>query len=77
MFNVTLFTDFDRINATPEEYVPLPDAAFEEIENLKEWMQDARARDQFVVRQNMNTEVFWNEIPQPELAYERDKWCVS
>jgi translation initiation factor 3 subunit B len=76
VFNVTLFTEFDRVMATPKEYVPLPDAAFEEIENLKEWMQDSRARDQFVVRQATNTAVFWNEIPQPELAYERDKWYV-
>lgn len=74
VFKVTLFSEFDRIMSTPEQYAPMADGEFSEIEDLKEWMQDSRARDQFVVRQNMSTEIYWNDVPKPDQAYAREKW---
>jgi len=74
IFIVTPFVDFDRLMATPEEYAPPPATEFTELENLKEWMIDARARDQFVIRHSEETEIYWNELQEPELEYERKKW---
>lgn len=61
--------NFLEILETPDEhvdktevYVPLPD--------ISSWLLDETARDQFVVRCDKETEIYWNQGSEdPELMY--------
>jgi len=55
----------------PPEYTP--------PENLRSWLMDESARDQFVVRYNDETEIWWNDPTKPDNApsYSRKNWSDS
>ena len=53
------FEEFDRVMSTPEEYVE--PAIFSKSE-LMSWLVDSTGRDQFVMRHDQETSVFWNDI---------------
>jgi len=42
-------------------------------ENLQQWLTDAKARDQFVIRAGSDTEILWNDARhlQPAPVYKR------
>ena len=42
-------------------------------ENLQQWLTDAKARDQFVIRAGSDTEVLWNDARhlKPDPVYKR------
>jgi len=42
-------------------------------ENLQQWLTDAKARDQFVIRAGSDTEVLWNDakLLKPDPVYKR------
>ncbi|CAG9327545.1 unnamed protein product [Blepharisma stoltei] len=55
---VVSFDEFDRLMDTPAEYVE--PRVFTQKE-LKSWLTDYRSRDQFVIRHEESTKVFWND----------------
>lgn len=60
VLSVIRFSDFESIQASPEEFVEPKVEAFEEKEYLKSWLSDVQARDQFLVHQGNNLNVYWN-----------------
>ena len=71
--------DYAKYMAVPDEereYEPPP---FTPSENLLSWLEDSTARDQYVVRYNDETEIWWNEPtkPNPEPSYARKNWSDS
>jgi len=54
-------------------WIPPETKAYTHVENLQQWLIDDKGRDQFVIRDNTDTEVYWNDPRQlrPELVYRR------
>jgi translation initiation factor 3 subunit B len=78
MLATNLMEDFERIINTEQEYSEPPVEQFKEQENLRGWLMDEQARDQFVVRYDDETKVFWNNaIEGPELDKEQKRWSDS
>eukprot|EP01043_Picozoa_sp_COSAG02_P024770 COSAG02_NODE_1366_length_13032_cov_721.428207_12_plen_484_part_00 len=70
--------DYNRIINTEQEYVEPPLEEFKEQENLKSWMLDEQARDQFVLRVADDTQVLWNNaLEGPEMIKETTRWSDS
>ncbi len=73
-----LMADYNRIINTEQEYVEPPLEEFKEQENLKSWMLDEQARDQFVLRVADDTQVLWNNaLEGPEMIKETKRWSDS
>lgn len=50
------------------------------VENLRDWLEDPRAIDQYAIRFADRTEIYWNEqkgAQKAELVYSRDNWTDS
>jgi len=65
-FLVSSFDDFAKYTAIPDgeqEIAPLP---YVPKENLHSWLLDSAARDQFVIRYNDETEIWWNDPGKPD-----------
>jgi translation initiation factor 3 subunit B len=78
VLQTNLMADYERIINTDQEYVEPTQEEFKEQENLKGWLMDVEARDQFVLRVADDTQVFWNNaIEGPELAKEQKRWSDS
>lgn len=73
-----LMADYNRIINTEQDYVEPPLEEFKEQENLKSWMLDEQARDQFVLRVADDTQVLWNNaLEGPEMIKETKRWSDS
>jgi translation initiation factor 3 subunit B len=84
IFAVSMFDDFDRFMNVPDEWAPPPNKEYTPGENLQQWLTDAKARDQFVIRAandrtGNDTEVFWNDARhlKPDPVYKRAYWTDS
>jgi len=64
IFVVNSYEDFDKYQNVTETYVPPKPAEFQELENLRSWLTDPRAIDQYVIRWGSETEIFWNDVNQ-------------
>ncbi|XP_058725966.1 eukaryotic translation initiation factor 3 subunit B-like [Vicia villosa] len=73
IFTVSMFDDFDRFMRVPDEWAPPPRKEYAPGENLQQWLTDAKARDQFVIRASSDTEVLWNDARhlKPDPIYKR------
>lgn len=73
---VMRFAEFEDVQeGTPEEFVEPKVEAFEEREYLKSWLSDVQARDQFLVHQGNNLNVYWNsKRGSPYLVAGRGNW---
>ena len=73
IFTVSMFDDFDRFMRVPDEWAPPPKKDYAPGENLQQWLTDAKARDQFVIRASSDTEVLWNDARhlKPDPVYKR------
>ncbi|KAI5655853.1 hypothetical protein M9H77_33040 [Catharanthus roseus] len=72
ILSVNLMDEFDRLIHVADEWMPEP----EEIpcisqENLQQWLTDKQARDQFLVINGSNVEIYWNDhrLLKPEFIY--------
>lgn len=85
-FKINLYSDLYKYEKLSHEYEPkLP--PFNPRPDPTSWLTDEKCRDQFVVRHNRETEVFWASTvagEDPSLVYggEREKeggkvWCES
>lgn len=79
IFSVSMFDDFDRFMKVPDEWAPPPNKEYAPGENLQQWLTDAKARDQFVIRAGSDTEVLWNDakLLKPDPVYKRAFWTES
>lgn len=79
IFSVSMFDDFDRFMKVPDEWAPPPHKEYAPGENLQQWLTDAKARDQFVIRAGSDTEVLWNDakLLKPDPVYKRAFWTES
>ena len=75
VLSVIRFADFEGIEDTPEVFVEPKVEPFEEKEYLKSWLSDEQARDQFLVYQANNLNVYWgNKRGSPQLVTGRTNW---
>lgn len=79
IFAVNMFNEIEELMKVPDEWAPPQTNAYKPGENLQHWLTDDRARDQFVIRAGLNTEIFWNDARQmkSELVYQRQSWTES
>eukprot|EP00850_Spirogloea_muscicola_P016935 SM000141S00879 [mRNA] locus=s141:121775:136794:- [translate_table: standard] len=79
VFKVNMFDDFDRYMRVPDEYAPPERRDYSAGDNLYSWLMDDRGRDQFVIRFQSETEVYWNDGRQakPDPVYHRSFWTES
>ncbi|KAI3859658.1 hypothetical protein MKX03_031172 [Papaver bracteatum] len=78
---VNSFEDFVRFMklAAADECAAPEIKPYTPWENLQQWLNDVKARDQFVIRAGNDTEIFWNDPRQsgPDLVYRRTSWSDS
>ncbi|KAF9612679.1 hypothetical protein IFM89_003154 [Coptis chinensis] len=79
IFAVNLFDDIDKFMKVPDQWAPPETKPYTPGENLRHWLTDEKARDQFVIRAASNTEVLWNDPRQkkPELVYSRARVVLN
>jgi translation initiation factor 3 subunit B len=75
-FIVNSFEDHKKFMAVPDveqEYVPPP---FVPGESLTNWLEDGYGRDQYVLRYNDETEIWWNDPGKPnqQPSHARHNW---
>jgi len=78
-FQVNSFEDHPKYLAVPDEEREIEPPPFVPKENLLAWLEDSHARDQFVVRYNEETEIWWNDPTKPhaEPLHSRKNWSDS
>ena len=62
-FRVNAYDELAKLVDTPAEYTPPKPLKFDRRDDLYWWLKDDDSRDQFVIRQAKNTEVYWIEAP--------------
>ena len=58
---VNLVSEYEELTSYEEEYVEPNVDDIEQQENPSAWLEDELGRDQYVIRQAEETEVFWND----------------
>ena len=87
-FIVSMYTDLEKFGKISDSFVEEKATPFRARPDPTSWLADAGCRDQFIIRQNRETEIFWaNQTEEdPEMVYggEREKlvgqdtvWCES
>ena len=79
VFKVVRFTEFSRLIEVPDTYVAPEPPQFKERGNLREWLGDDKARDQYVTRFQDESEICWNDTAADakdadRLVFHRKKW---
>jgi translation initiation factor 3 subunit B len=79
VLRVNHFNDFGIYSSISEEYEPTEIGAFEPTGNLYSWLQDVHGCDQYALRYQDNTEMFWNGQPgaPPKSIENRTKWTET
>ena len=75
-FVVNSFEDHAKYLAVPDEEQPFEPQPYVPKESLTAWLEDSKARDQYILRYNDETELWWNDPqkPNPEPEYSRRNW---
>lgn len=82
VFSVCQFSEFARIIESPDTYTAPPPPQPTERGNLRQWLLDDKARDQYVIRYADESEVLWNDV-QPDVkdadkvVHQRKKWTET
>jgi translation initiation factor 3 subunit B len=86
-FKVCLYSDLEKYDAVPDEFVPPTPPPFVPRPSPLTWLNDPQCRDQFMVRYSHETEISWATQVQgeePSVVYDggREKssgrsWCES
>ena len=78
IFKVVRFTEFSRIVEVEDTYKPPPPPQYKERGNLRIWLADPKARDQYVTRFSDESEILWNDSPDSKESerqvFARKKW---
>lgn len=75
-FSVSMFDDFERYDRIPDVYEEPVLPEYREKENLMEWLMDKKSRDQFLIRHQDQTGIFWNDGKRDQCVevYQRAHW---
>jgi len=75
-FVVNSFEDYGRYMAISDVEQPFVPPPYVPRENLSHWLFDTSARDQYVVRFNDETEIWWNDPGKPDQKpdYAKKHW---
>ena len=75
-FITSSFEDYAKYMAVPDEEREFEAPPFVPKENMYEWLEDSKARDQYVCRYNEMTEIWWNDPQKPnqEPSYSKKNW---
>jgi len=78
-FNVNLFSDFDKYESIPDQWEPLQSGEYKDQGNLRSWLLDPEANDQFSVIHKGGEEVtiFSNHNPDPVEIQTRPRWTET
>ena len=78
-FQVNLFSDFERFGAIPDEWEAPQPQPYKDQGNLRAWLQDTEAADQFSVIHKGGEEVsiFSNSNPDPVEIQTRPRWTET
>jgi len=77
---VTSYDEFQKVIKVVETYKEPDLPPYEPKENLRSWLLDERAIDQFAVRYGDFTEVLWNDVKageSPETVIKRENWTEA
>jgi len=83
-FKVVKLDQFDAVVSRPEEFNPRSTLARPSRVDHRDWLADTHSREQFLLRYNQETEIYWHDTinGEPKLYYggEREKqdkkiWC--
>jgi len=82
IFVVNSYEDFDKYLNISETYVTPKITDVPEIENLRSWLLDSRAMDQYAIRWANETEIYWNDttiLPpnKPTPIISKSHWTES
>ena len=79
VFAANIFTDIDKYSSIPDEWTPPDPKPYEDRGNLKSWLMNPDAHDQYSVihEGGDKTAVYLNSNPDPTLVEERPGWTVS
>lgn len=79
VFAVNIFTDIEKYSTIPDEWVPPEPEPYKDRGNLKSWLMNPDAYDQYSVihEGGDKTAVYLNSNPDPTLLEERPKWTES
>ncbi len=78
-FVVNMFSDFDKYLNIPDEWEPPSEEDYQDQGNLKSWLLDPRANDQFsvVFEGGEKVAVHTNTKPEPSLTEMRPRWTET
>ena len=76
IFIVNLFTDIDKYSNIPDEWEPPQPNPYVDRGNLKSWLQNPDAYDEFSVVHDGGqvTSVYLNSLPEPKVLKSRPQW---
>lgn len=79
VFDVNLFTDFDKYENIPDEWEAPTPQPYIDHGNLKYWLEDPDACDQYCVMYDSGakTAIYLNTNPEPTLLQEREGWTET
>lgn len=72
--------ELERLQSIKEEFVPPPPlpVTLKNRPNFKSWLLDERGRDQFMIRHNHETSVYWHDhIVKPQLVSSFSQICST
>lgn len=78
-FTVNLFSDFDKYENIPEEWEPPAPEPYKDMGNLKSWLLEPDACDQFsvVYEGGDKVSVFSNTVPEPLELHAKNRWTET
>ncbi|GIY27876.1 eukaryotic translation initiation factor 3 subunit B [Caerostris extrusa] len=80
IFKVNSFTDFDKYESIPDEWEPPKPQPYVDHGNLKYWLLEQDACDQYSVMFDggAKTAIYLNAQPEPSLLQERERYiCIN
>ncbi|KAK7004024.1 eukaryotic translation initiation factor 3 subunit B [Biomphalaria glabrata] len=77
-FKVNHFSDFEKYINVPDEWTPPDPKPYQDLGNLRSWLQNKESYDQFSViyGEGEKTAIFLN-TPEPSMVEERARWTET
>ncbi|XP_063595506.1 eukaryotic translation initiation factor 3 subunit B-like isoform X1 [Penaeus indicus] len=78
-FQCNLFTDFDKYDNIPEEFVPPPAQPYKDLGNMHYYLLDDNCFDQYsiILDGGTTTAIYLNAVPEPVEIAKRERWTET